>query len=168
MSNDLREQLLKAGLVSEDQAKQAKRDKQKPKKAPKAKKTERRQPKESEAQRQAEQARQQQAERDRQLNEEREQAKARKAQRTQMRQFARANRLNDREGDLPYYFQLGNIIKHLYVNEDQYKALMQAKLGIAVIGDTNYLLPVADLEKLRNIGDEATIIIPEPDPDMAE
>ncbi len=163
MSNDLREQLLKAGLVSEEQVKQAAREKQKPKKAPKVKKAERRKPTESDTQRAAEQARQQQIERDRVLNEAREQAKLRKAQREQIRRFARANRLNSPDGDLPFYFQVDQVIKHIYVTEAQYAELMQAKLGVAVVGETNYLLYLGDLEKLQSIGAEATIIIPEPE-----
>jgi len=163
MSNDLREQLVKAGVVSEKQAHQAdKEQKRQSKGRQKPRKGERGKQADSGNTRRAEQAQQAKAERDRQLNRQREEAKERKAAKAQTRQMARAERLNDPKGDIPYHFQVANRIKHIYVTPEQQRALSAGKLSIAVIGETHYLLPPATAERLKGISSEVTVVSADP------
>ena len=141
MSSSLRDQLLKAGLVSEKQAKQAERQARKP--------PQRAKPAPSEAQKQAAQERAAKAARDRELNR-RKAAKAEaKARRAQVRQLIEQHRLPSSEDGEPYYFQDGTLVRRVYVDDAQRAKLIQGELVIARYGSGFALLPPAAAERIR-------------------
>ena len=117
----LRDQLLKAGLVSSEQAKKAEND---AKKKRHQGKKDRRQGAEQAAKK-AERERQQKAEleakreRDRTLNREREAVKRRRENAARIRQLIKEHRANDPQAEIPYNFKAGKVVRRVRVTEPQ-------------------------------------------------
>ncbi len=123
MANSLQDQLLKAGLVSEQRLKQTKTGKRK----------QRRKGGDDQAEaqrRQAEQARAEKQARDRELNRQREEEARRKAEENALRQLIHTHRIRRDRGDLAYNFSDGSRLKRLHVNAEQHKGLVDGKLAI--------------------------------------
>ena len=142
MGNSLQDQLLKAGLVSGQKAKQVRSAKRK-KHRQQAGKTE------QEAAQRARQAAAQKAARDRELNRQREEAARRKAEANELRQLIHQHRIPRSDGDIAFYFQDGKTLKHLYVNAGQQRDLSKGKLAL-VRQDQDYeLIPAEIAERIR-------------------
>lgn len=161
MSNDLRDQLLRAGLVTEDQVKAVEsRSQRNPcvgKRPPgglkKGKKT-----------------RQPQATRGavaRFKHQRKHAAPAQmpsptphldKAQREAVRTFLREKRQNTPNAPLPYNFQEGCAVKKTWVTAEQQAALGSGELVIVSRNDRHYLIGQADSEHLLTLDPKAVII----------
>jgi len=130
--SSLREQLLKAGLVSEEQVKQSETSKRKQKfRGQKDRKL----AQEQAAKRRAEQEKRAQEEatkrvRDRQLNQQRDAKQKRREDLARIRQLLGKHRKNDPNAELPYNFQSGKVIRKVRVTEQQQKQLGAGRLGI--------------------------------------
>lgn len=130
----LRDQLLKAGVVSADTV--AKAENERRKQTHQAKKG---QPeaKTAEQQRAAEQRARQQAEaearrqRDRELNAQREAERRRKEDLARARQLIEANRVNDPKAEDRYNFTDGRFVRSVRVTDAQRRQIAMGKLGIA-------------------------------------
>jgi uncharacterized protein YaiL (DUF2058 family) len=123
MANSLQEQLLKAGLVTEQRLKQTKTGKRK----------QRRQGIDEQSaseRRQAEQARAEKQRRDRELNRQREEEARRKAEEHALRQLIHNHRISRDGGDVAYNFTDGSKLKRLHVSAEQHKGLVDGKLAI--------------------------------------
>lgn len=141
MSGSLRDQLLKAGLVTEQQVKQAEKQARKQPRPAKGAA-----PKKPSAAQQAQAAK---AARDRELNRrnaERAEAKAREAQ---VRQLVEQHRLPSSEDAEPYYFKDGTRLKRVYVDAEQRKKLVEGGLAIARYGTGFALLPLEAAARVR-------------------
>ena len=147
MSNALRDQLLKAGLVNDKQAKKAAKEQRKeanqrhgqaqPQKAV------------EEAKRQVQQAQVEKAERDRQLNLQRQEAAEQKALSAQVRQLVETHRIQGTEGDIPFNFADGKTVKRLYVAASVRDRICNGQLAI-VKTEGRYDLVARDIaEKIR-------------------
>ena len=136
--------MLKAGLVSKGKVKQQKQNsgKNRRRQAPKG-------GGDDPAARQVQAAQRAKQERDRALNRDREQAKQRKELRIRMRQLLRTNRVNDKKAEDRYNFTVGDKLKSLYVNPAQRKQLMAGELAVILFGDSQYLEPLAVIEKAK-------------------
>ncbi|MFY9972646.1 MAG: DUF2058 domain-containing protein [Chromatiaceae bacterium] len=145
MGNSLQEQLLKAGLVSEQRLKESRTDKHKT-----VKRSGKRGPGPDEgARRAAEQARAEKAARDRELNRQRQEEAARRARENELRQLIHTHRVVREGGDLPYNFTDGRMLKRLYVNKDQHARLVDGRLAV-VRQDAFYeLVPAEIAERVR-------------------
>ena len=145
MNHSLRDQLLKAGLVNEKQAKKAKQEKRIKAKQQRKNKT----AVLDETQLSARQALAEKAERDRRLNRERQQASERKAQEAQIKQLIETNRLPVEDGEIAYHFEDEKKIKRIYVTEPIRKRLAGGGLAI-VRSEAQYdVVPAAVAEKIR-------------------
>ena len=157
MSDSLRDQLLKAGLVSEEQVRKAQSSAARKAKAkrrvPKAK---RGKPKAPTA---ADRARAEKTARDRQLNAEREASRARNALNAQLAQIAEGARLNDPKADIVHNFVKGTKVKRVHVTPDQRDQLAASKLGITVIHNRVHLIDAATVEKLRKLDKDVYVWI---------
>lgn len=167
MGTSLRDQLLKAGLVNEEQVKSAERQRRKEQRDPKSAA--------AAAQRAAEQARAQAAKtaRDQEINR-RNAAKAEaKARAAQVRQLVEQHRLprSENENDAYYGFQDGKHVRRIAVNDAQRQQLVRGELVIARYSGSYALLPAAAAERLRERDPHAIVdIAPKgssepPDPD---
>jgi len=141
MSTSLREQLLKAGLVSEKQVKEA--DKQTRKPPRKAAKPGAQKP--SAAQR--EQA--SKAARDRELNRRNAEKAEAKAREAQVRQLVEQHRLPSSENGEPFHFQDGSRIKRIYVDAEHRRRLTSGELAIARYGRDFALVPLSAAARIR-------------------
>ena len=149
MSDSLRDQLLKAGLVSEEQVRKAQS------KAARKAKAKRRLPKakrgKPKAPTAADRARSEKAARDRQLNAEREASRARNALNAQLAQVAEGARLNDPNADIVHNFVKGTKVKRVHVTPQQRDRLARSELGITVIHNRVHLIDAATVDKLRKM-----------------
>lgn len=149
MANSLMDQLLKAGVANEKQAKKAKHDKRAAKgkhKGPKASPA----PQANEAALAAQKAAAEKAERDRQLNLERKAAAERKALVAQVRQLIEQNRLPREGADEAYHFTDGKTLKSLPVTPAQRAQLARGRLDIVRDGERYELVPAEVADKIRD------------------
>ncbi len=145
MGNSLQEQLLKAGLVSQQKVKETRTDKRKTVKQPGGRAAATDDP----ARRAAEQARAEKAQKDRELNRQRQEEAQARARENDIRQLIHAHRLVREGGDLAYNFTDGTTLKRLYVNKDQHARLVDGRLAL-VRQDTFYeLVPAEIAARLR-------------------
>jgi uncharacterized protein len=151
--SSLQDQLLKAGLIDNKQAKQANKEKRKQKKA--AKSTG--QVLEDEAKVAAARARAEKAERDRALNAEREAAARQKAIAAQIRQMVTQNRQPRGNGDIAYNFVFAKKIKRMYVTEALREHLAAGRLMIVELEGQFELVPRVIAEKIAERKPEAVV-----------
>ena len=136
MSDSLRDQLLKAGLVTRDQANRAEaksRRKQKPRKGPDS----------------PDQAR------ERQLQQEI--AAAERAKRQSDRESNRS------KGQITHYFQFGRKVRQVMVTQKQQDELVSARLGIVVMDGITYLVDRALAEAVRRDDPDSCVVLREED-----
>jgi uncharacterized protein len=145
VGNSLQEQLLKAGLVSEQRVKETRADKRKT-----VKQTGKHGPAVDEgARRAAEAAREEKARRDRELNRQRQEESERRTRENDIRQLIHAHRVVREGGDRAYNFTDGSTLKRLYVTKDQHAQLVDGRLAV-VRQDAFYeLVPAEVAERLR-------------------
>jgi uncharacterized protein YaiL (DUF2058 family) len=139
VGNSLQEQLLKAGLVSKQKAKQTRTAKRKQVNHPgpggKV---------EDENRRRAQQAAVEKARRDRELNLKREEDARRRAVENELRQLIHAHRLPRRDGAVAYNFQHGGSLKRIYVTAEQQTGLATGKIAL-VRQDKGYEVILAEI-----------------------
>ncbi len=128
MSNSLRDQLLKAGLVQKKDVK--KRPK---KKAPTVAKKNRKKP--SEETLRTQRAMLDKAKKDKKLNERRRQEAERKALLAQIKQLVHGSKVDRKDGETAYNFTHKKKVKKIYVTEDQHKQLSRGQLMIIAMED---------------------------------
>ncbi|MGD2019599.1 MAG: DUF2058 domain-containing protein [Thiohalocapsa sp.] len=142
MANSLQDQLLKAGLVNEQQLKQAKTKKRKQKRAGGGRAAD-----DAERGAAAERAAAAKRERDQELNRRREAERQRKAELVALWQLVRDNRVSRDGGDVAYNFADGSALKRLYVKAPQQKAIADGELAIVRHDDFYELVPAAVAER---------------------
>jgi uncharacterized protein YaiL (DUF2058 family) len=155
MASSLQEQLLKAGLVSDQQARQSKSSKRKQKR--------RGDDVDSQAQRRAaERAAAEKQARDRELNRQRDEEAKRKAQVVALWQMVRDNRIPRERGDIAYNFTDGSALKRLYVNAEQQQAIVGGRLAI-VRQDAFYeLVPAEVAQRVAAIDASLVMVLNSP------
>jgi uncharacterized protein YaiL (DUF2058 family) len=140
MGNSLQEQMLKAGLVNEQQLKQTKSKKRKQKRAGSV---------DDGARREAARAAAEKQQRDRELNKKREEESRRKAELVGLWQLIRDNRVPRSAGDLAYNFTDGKALKRLHVSADQHKGIVDGRLAIVRQDDFYELVPADVAERVE-------------------
>ncbi|MDH2433307.1 hypothetical protein WH50_18695 [Pokkaliibacter plantistimulans] len=146
----LKDQLLKNGLATKQQAQKASADKRKQDKlAKQVSKADQEAAKLAE-QVKREQERQAKVQRDRELNQKQLDDKTRRAQEAEVRQLLEVHGVKPpKDADTPYNFVHGTKIKKLYVTPQQLEQLSRSQLLI-VIADEGYLLvPAAEAARIE-------------------
>lgn len=161
MAISLQEQLLKAGVASKQQAKQAKQDKRKQAKQNKGAA----QADDSAAQQAArDAARQAKQEKDRELNRQRQQEQARKAALAEVRQLLQQHAVNPpRDGETRYNFVHENKVKSLWINQALLNQLARAQLLIVFFDERYQLVPAEIAERIAERLPEAVLPRPQQD-----
>ena len=148
MSGSLRDQLLKSGVASKQQAHKAK---QAIKKTSKANKNARRNgnavTESSKLGQEIARSEQQKAEKDRALNAARNAEREARELQHSVSQIIERNAIKTK-GEDRYNFTLDNKIQHIYVDELQRKQLINGVIGIIEHGDTLYAIPAAVARRL--------------------
>ena len=125
----LKDQLLKAGLVSEKQAKKAKKGSKKSRDLKKEVKAS------VEAQKAAE------LEKTQELNKQQQSERLSKEIRAQIKQLLTSNKIEIAKGDIKYNFTDNNFIKTIYVTEQIRKELVKGLLAVARFEDDYIIVP---------------------------
>ncbi len=135
MSNSLKDQLLKAGLVKKkDVTKQPK------KKAPQVAKKNRKKPSENTLRTQR--AMLDKAKKDKKLNEKKRAEAERKALMAQIKQLVNNSKIDRKDGETSYNFTFNKKVKTIYVTEEQHKQLSKDQLVIiAMSGEQFEVVP---------------------------
>ncbi len=128
MSNSLKDQLLKAGLVKKKDVK-----KQPKKKAPQVAKKNRKKPSENTLRTQR--AMLDKAKKDKKLNDRKRAEAERKALFAQIKQLVFSSKVDRKEGETAYNFTFSKKVKTIYVTEEQHKQLSKDQLVIISLGD---------------------------------
>ncbi|WP_018872834.1 DUF2058 domain-containing protein [Thioalkalivibrio sp. ALJ16] len=175
MSDDLRSQLLKTGLVDEKQVRKAKAQKHKARKGNTKKKQDRQAPAEPGV---AEARRAEQAERSRQKNREQQERAERRARHAQIRELVTTHLAPIPTGDaaLDYHFEQGGQIRHIPVTADLQKRLADGRAAIAGLDirpEKGFrVIPRETADRIRERDPEWPLVIPAeteaspaPDPD---
>lgn len=153
MSNALRDQLLKAGLVNEKQVKKAQQEKRKENRQVQNK------PATVDARRaERETATLAKAERDRELNRERHEEQERKAGRAQIRQLLEAHRLTPEAGEIRFNFIDDGKVKSLYVSEATRLRLTRGRWGIIRV-EGHYEMVEAEIAEKMAERDASVVIL---------
>jgi uncharacterized protein YaiL (DUF2058 family) len=167
MKNALQEQLLKAGLATEDQLAKAKRGQRRPpgNKGRKGGRPKRprdaanSKPRHDDSDLARAWAARQQAEREEAAR--KKQLKAqRKANRAKIRQLLLDNCLNSDTADIPFQFMVGTNIKNIYVTEEQRKQLLAGALRITFQDGRRCLIPADVATRIHELDPEKLIINP--------
>lgn len=140
MANSLQEQLLKAGLVTERQARDTRQTQRKDRKSGK--------PRDDADQRAAAKRRQEQAERDRALNDKKEAERRERELRVQIRDMVLAASLNQDKADVPYNVLHGSKLRRIYVTPEQRDGLVAGTLAVATARGRHHVIPSAVAEKI--------------------
>lgn len=161
MNNSLREQLLRTGLVSKERVNEVEKQ-AKSKVHQEVKERKKKQgvavPVDTEAVAYlVAQAREEETARTKELNRQREAERQKKELWAQARQLIEFFHLNEPDANLTYYFTEGKWVRHILVNAKQRHQLACGQLGIGVLDEHYYLLPVAVVEKLLERVPEAVV-----------
>ena len=145
MSKSLRDQLMKAGLATKQQALQAKTSNKKKKRqaARSGEMTD-----QEKRRIELEKERQAWAEKDRKRNLQLEDERQYKALDAQVRQLIESNMLSRDGGEAEYKFVYENKIKKLYVTDEQLTKLERGLLALAVLGDDFMVIPAPVASKV--------------------
>lgn len=160
MTTSLRDQLFQAGLVTEEQVKEA--EKPKPRKPKTQHNKKHSKPKNKKPKQESSdlakfyQQRENQERKEKQEEEQRkkEAAQLKKERRAKIGKLIKEHGINTDEGDLRYNFVVGKTVKYVFVTEEQQAQLSEGKLAITFLGGKRILIP-------HEIGKEVLAIDPE-------
>ncbi|MGF1613604.1 MAG: DUF2058 family protein [Gammaproteobacteria bacterium] len=82
----------------------------------------------------------------------------RKLLRVRVKALLRRYRVNDPEAETPYHFLVGKHIRRLYVTDGQHALLSQGLLAIIPFGERHYLIAADKLAALKQVDPNLTII----------
>ena len=150
----LKDQLLNAGLIDKQKAKQLKQELRK-----EAKVRKKGQVPLDDNKEQVKRNLVEKAERDRQLNKQQQEVVERKAIQAQISQLIKMNRIKRESGDIAYQFTDGTRIKKIYVTEQLQKDLVNGRLAIAKLGNEFELLPSSAAEKIRQRDPQVIVLL---------
>jgi uncharacterized protein YaiL (DUF2058 family) len=157
MSNSLRDQLAKAGLVTEQQVRQAEHQQQQQRRHKPARGS----PGAPDPGRlAAEQARAAKLARDQELNRRAAEKAERRAREAQLRQLIEQSRLPASEAEGAYSFQDGAYVRRIAVDDVQRGQLMRGELAIARLGKSFALVPAAAAARIRERDPQAIVDLP--------
>lgn len=161
MAGSLQDQLVKAGLASEQQLRSTKSKKRKQKRSGS-------QPPEAAQREQAAQAAAEKRRRDQALNRQRDEEAKRKAEQIVLWQLVRDNRIVRSAGDTAYNFTDGKALKRLYVSAAQQRDLVAGSLAIVRHDDFYELVPADVAERLAAAEPPLVLVHNRPEPDEGD
>ncbi len=170
MSNSLRDQLLKKGLVTQDQAKAV--DSEVKSKTHQVQKQKRRNQKQGVAEvvdpesaaYLAAKAREEEIAKAKILNQQRELERQQREQLVQIRQLIECYFVNDPEADSGYHFVEHRYIKTVRVTRDQRQQLALGQLAITVLDERYHLVPANIVQKIQDRAPELLVCFHVPVP----
>ncbi len=160
MSSSLQDQLLKAGVANEQQAKKARKAKvERRKHQEKARKGA--PPASAEEQERVRRAQAEKAARDRALNLQRQEETAHRARAAEIRQLVEAHRQLREGGDIPYHFVDDAVVRRIHVTKAMHDRLCRDLLVVVRYAGGYEVVPVAAAEKIK-ARDPGAVMPPNP------
>lgn len=162
MSNSLSEQLLKAGLVTEQQARKAKKGKHK--------KAKQRRPDATgaESREHAERVAREKADRDRELNQQRQAELTRKARQGEIAQLVAEHRMDRGQAEIAYHFVDGDKVKNIHVTAEQQRGLSRGQLVLLRWGERYELIPAQIADRILERDPGQVILRSDPAPERID
>jgi uncharacterized protein YaiL (DUF2058 family) len=161
MKNALQDQLLKAGLVTEEQFKKASAKPRRPPPKSKSKKSKKPTNKKNHSHnsdlKRAYDARKKLEVAEKHKKEQL--AAQRKANRRKIRALISNNTLNKPDAEISYRFIIGQNIKNVYVTEEQQKQLLSGKLAITFFDGKRCIIPRNVADKIMQLDPKKAIIV---------
>ena len=74
-----------------------------------------------------------------------------KAIRVEIKKLLRANKLNDKNGEIPYNYVINKQVKRFFVNAEQLTRVKNGELVITNWNDRTYLIPASVVEDLHKL-----------------
>lgn len=164
MGNPFQDQLLKAGLVSEQQVKQTRTAKNKQARQQRGKKQEA----VDEIRLQAERARQEKAERDRELNRQKLEQAQQKQIAAQIRQLIEMNRVVIRDGEVAYNFEDDKVVRRLFVTDQVQKQIINGSLAIVRLEGQYEVVPRPVADKIRQRDAHCVVVSNDKEPQVED
>lgn len=172
MANSLQEQLLKAGLATEESLQKAKTEKKKNssnitrKKKPKQSKAASKQsPKQANEPNLADLYRQrnnlERKEREEETRKKQEATRLKKQNRKKLRDLIGKNKQNVENAELRYNFVVGSTVKYVFVTEEQQKQLSDGTLAITFMDGKRCLIPPELKDEILALDPEKIVVIAE-------
>jgi hypothetical protein len=156
--SSLQDQLIKAGLSSKQNARQANTDKRK-----KAKQKRSGQKVETSLQEQVkselEQQKKEKAIKDKLLNDEKINLQAAKEHAQRICQILKYHSLPNNDGEIAYNYTAANKVKKLYVSNQTQSALINGQLAICYFEEKTYLVTADTAEKLNSIDNHVVVLL---------
>ncbi len=146
MAGSLQDQLKKSGLVSKKKSQQLDAEKRK-----KIKAKNKGQKSNNEIAEKVKQAKLQKNQDDQKLNQQQQQQIKQNEEKARINQIIDRAKIKDCDGDTAFNFQFNNKIKTLYLNKENYDALVAGSLGLCQIDNIIFLLPKATVNKINSI-----------------
>ena len=171
--SSLSDQLLKAGLVTEEQVKKASEKPKKYKsKSQNHKKTNNNSSKQKRshakkepsdlAQFYKERASLERTEKQEAARKKQEAARIKKETNDKINKLLTDNLVNDDNAEIRYNFVVGTTIKYLFVNEDQQQKLANGELAISFLGGKRALIPTEVAKQITQLNPNKIVIIADP------
>lgn len=168
MRNSLQDQLLKSGLVTEEQLedtraprrksrRRARKNRSQTKPAPVESKSVEREPARPVAKLRSDQQRSAQILRDSKLSGQTPEQRAKKQRQRDALRLIEQHKLNDEKADVAHHFVRGRRVKRIYLTPEQRDQLMHGELAIAGIEGNHYLLPSPMVDRLVELVPETFI-----------
>ena len=163
MGNPFQDQLLKAGLVSKQQVRQAKTEKKKASKQAGDKADVM-----DEVKLEAERARQEKAERDRELNRQKLEQERQKQIVAQIRQLIEMNRVDISDGDIAYNFEDEKVVRRLFVTDSVQKQIINGRLAIVRLDGQYEVVPRPVADKIHQRDTHCIVVSHDREPHLTE
>ncbi|MGJ8670366.1 MAG: DUF2058 domain-containing protein [Oceanococcus sp.] len=147
MSTSLKDQLIKAGLVSKKQAHEARSKKPRGQQATQVRKQQK-----SKRDKELQAFDAHKREKDRELNAQRETQRKAREQADWVRQLLASHGLQKKppsDDDPAFHFSMGKAVEHLYLGAEQRREMSLGKLGIVSFDGKYHLLPIAVARQLH-------------------
>ncbi|MFT5446424.1 MAG: hypothetical protein ACI9DC_001591 [Gammaproteobacteria bacterium] len=162
MANSIQDQLLKAGLATQDQVRSTRTGKRKQRKAGK--------PRDDSVQRQAAQRQTAQAERDRALNAKREADRVNKETRLRIREMvlAASAKVKPEAAEIPYNVLHGSKLRRIYVTAEQRDGLGCGKLAIATAKGRHHVVSMELAAEITQLMPDYFVYRPKLEDDVAK
>ena len=146
MAGSLQDQLKKSGLVSKKKSQQLDAEKRK-----KIKAKNKGQKFDNEIAEKVKKAKLQKKRDDQKRNQQQQQQAKQNEEKARVKQIIDQVKIKDYEGDVAFNFQFNNKIKTLYLNKENYDALVAESVGLCQIDNIIFIVPNSTVNKIKSI-----------------
>jgi uncharacterized protein len=153
MAGSLQDQLKKSGLVSKKKSQQLDTEKRK-----KIKAKNKGQKMNNEIAEKVQQAKLQKKRDDQKRNQQQQQQIKQNEEKARIKQIIEQVEIKDYNGDTAFNFQFNNKVKTLYLNKENYDAIVAGSIGLCQIDNVIFILPNSTVHKVNSINPSYVVL----------